>query len=256
VSTAAAVLPALALREGRRILLHPVPIGLALASTVPAYLDPAENVSGREEVAGILAFLFLFLVPVAVIFAANLVASSARRAGAGEMLDALPTGHGRRTLAVCAGGVGIALLGNAAALTQYLLGRYDDVTSTLTAWEVVCVPVMYLGAVAFGVAVARWLPWPGAALLGAIGLVLWTYSGIDNPHISSAPYVLDVNFWGDEANRNFAHQVSDVWHAAYLACLVLLAAAAAVLRERPRRLLVVGPVLAGAAVLLALVSMP
>lgn len=176
------------------------------------------------------------------------------------MFAALPSGPGRRAFAACTGGAVPALAAAAAGVAMYALshpGGVAQAEDAFAGWHIASLPLVYLGAAANGVAVARWLPWPGAAAVSVIALFAWfglTHRP-DSPAgaVITAPYYLTSLASGVEGTG--APGASDAWHAGYLLCLVLAAGIAATLRERPRLMcasgLVVGA-LAGACSVLTL----
>lgn len=235
----AALVVDLARTQGRRMLRQPaylialvwvvLGVGLGLPDT------PYEKYSG---VTGLLVF---YLGPLAF-FAANLVASSERRSGADEWTPALPMTPARRTTALllaCLLPAGVTL---GLDLVLFSVVGQPDVILPVHLSHLASVPLLVLGAAVLGVAVARLLPWPGAALLVMVGLVaanLWTSS--------RQPYLgLYVDFadWTDTDAVPGLLPGSGPWHLAYLAGLVGLAACGAFLRDVRRPWI---PVLGGAA---------
>src|SRR5262249_38841613 len=93
-------------REVRRLARHPV-VWLAVGIIAVANaLDSARAGRTAGYWYGPLFPAVTFFGPIFILFAANLVASSARRSRAEEMLSVTPTTDTRRTLAMC---LGIAL---------------------------------------------------------------------------------------------------------------------------------------------------
>ncbi len=255
VDTAAAPRTAAALigREARRLARHPVLWLLPVVVIVAAALDGASNGRTAGYWYGTIFVAVAFFAPMFVLFAANLVASGARRGRAEEMLNVTPTTDTRRTWAMSLG-VALPLAGTgavAAGAMALIDSVYDIPPDDLqTAGELAQLPFILAGAGLLGVLAARWLPFAGgvvimfvAATLG--GLVVFG-------RFDSGIWWM---WWTTEDHlRGPAPPVpGQPWlHAAYLAGLCACAAVAAVYRDRTqwRRLaLVGGPVLAATLVL-------
>ncbi|TCO59509.1 hypothetical protein [Actinocrispum wychmicini] len=236
-------------REARRLARHPA---LWLVPAVVIVTSAVDTASGGRTAGywyGTIFIAVAFFGPMFVLFAANLVASSARRSRAEEMLNVTPTTDTRRTWAMS---LGVALpLAGAGAIGAGAMALIDSVTTIppkdlLTAAELAQIPPVLAGAGLLGVLTARWLPFAGGVL---ITFVVATLGGI----------VLFGRFdsgiwwmwWTTETTigeRAPAAVPGDPWlHVAYLAGLCACAAVAAVYRDRaqwPRLALVGGPVLA------------
>jgi hypothetical protein len=130
----------------------------------------------------------------------------------------------------------------------------------LAAALVASLPLATLGGPLLGVAVARWAPFRGSALLGTVLLVIGTAYADDLPGswAAASPWanmsrslVVDGSLLGSWLRDDIVMG----WHALYIACLCALAALAALLRDgtdRRRLLVVSGGVAALAVVSLAL----
>src|SRR5262245_66154526 len=93
----------LAGREARRLARHPV---LGLAPAVVIVAAAADGATGGRTAGywyGTIFTAVAFFGPMFVLFAANLVASGARRGGAEEMLSVTPITDTRRTWAMTLG---------------------------------------------------------------------------------------------------------------------------------------------------------
>lgn len=232
-------------REGRRMLASPaylLIVGVLLLLTVGVATDlpRGRGLPGRVALQGYLGMLITYGA-LATLFAASLVASSARRTGADGVLDAAPVDPQLRTLAT---GLGVLLgpVGVASLLTLLLWYVEHGITPplpvTLRAWEYVQLPLIVLGAGLLGLAAARWVPWPGVPLALFTALIAWTmwsanslYRGGDAGFLM--PYVIsrqDVIGFGTATPLGWPG-----WHAWYLLGLCLLALAAALWRHRPLR---------------------
>jgi hypothetical protein len=167
-----------------------------------------------------------------VLFSANLVASSARRGRAEEMLNVTPTTDTRRTWAMT---LGVALpLAVAGAVGVGVMALIDSVTiippkDLLSAGELAQLPFVLAGAGLLGVLAARWLPFAGGVVITFIaatlgGLVLFGR--------------FDSGVWWmwwttDTTLADRAPVPGEPWlHAAYLAGLCACATVAAVYRDR------------------------
>jgi hypothetical protein len=232
----------LAAIEMRRLLLHPAYLAAFVYGAMVTGVDAVGGIGdfSREKVAEFIAVVFVFLLPMTAIFAASLVATSARRAGAEETLAALPvTARGRSAALLLAGLGPSAVSAVAAAMVWYLQRDLLQPSMYLSGGTLAAVPLLYLGVTALAVAAARWLPWPGAALVLLIGLVGWVGNTHGSPNaalVLTGPWIIDPD--ADKAAVIAGY--SDVWHFVYLAGLVGLAATAALFRGDIHRLIMVG----------------
>jgi hypothetical protein len=233
-------------REASRLARHPVVWLIPLIVVVAAALDGASNGRTAGYWYGTIFVAVAFFGPLFVLFAANLVASSARRSRAQEMLEVTPTTDTRRAWAMCLGvALPLAAAGAVGACAMALIDRVNTIPpeDVLTAGELAQLPFVLAGAGLLGVLGARWLPFTGGALITFVaatlgGLVVfgrfnsgiwwmwWSTSTTlaDRPPVPGEPWL----------------------HAAYLAGLCACAAVAAVYRDRTQwtRLALVGvPVL-------------
>ena len=234
-------------REARRLARHPA---LWLLPAVVVVTTAADSASGGRTTGYWYSTIFVavaFFAPMFVLFAANLVASGARRGRAEEMLNVTPTTDIRRTWAMC---LGVALppagAGAIGAGAMALIDSVADIPAEdlLTAGELAQLPFVLAGAGLLGVLAARWLPFAGgvlvvfvAATLGGLALfgrfdtgtwwMWWTTVG---------PF------------EGWVPGPGEPWlHVAYLAGLCACATVAAVYRDRtqwPRLVLVGVPVVA------------
>lgn len=177
---------------------------------------------------------------LASLFAVGLVASSARRSGAETQLDTAPLDPQLRTLAQ---GLGVVLGPFALATTLTLVLAYVEhglspaMEVSYHGWEYAAVPLAWLGAGLLGLAVARWLTWPGLPLVVFVGLVAWTVWTAGLLHDGRwggflMPFVITRQELGLGTTSVVGHLG---WHAAYLLGLCLLAFAAALWRHWPVR---------------------
>jgi hypothetical protein len=248
----------LALVEGRRILFHPVYLIIAGFFLLTAGVGTAQGGPwGRAEFREFLTTFGLLYYGLVTLFAANLVASSARRAEAESQLAPTPTDPGARTLATALGVLFPAMLGVAWAVGLWSVEHLGDpaLDRVQSSAEVAVIPLCALGAGLLGVAVARWLPWPGAALVVVVTLIAWVVIGHSHAELGwTAPWSVSPSFEDEPLLR----AGSQTWHAVYLFFLCLLAGTAALLRHRPRRrlLLLAGAVFATGAVAAGFAQLP
>lgn len=234
-------------REARRLARHPVLWPVPVVVIVTSALDGATDGRTAGYWYGTIFTAVAFFAPMFVLFAANLVASGARRGRAEEMLDVTPTADTRRTWAMS---LGVALpLAGAGAIAAGAMALIDSVDNIplkdlLTAGELAQLPLILAGAGLLGVLAARWLPFAGgtlimfvAATLGGVVLFGRFDSGI-------------WWFWWSTSTifEGVPPVPGEPWlHAAYLFGLCACATVAAVYRDRtqwPRLALIGGPVLA------------
>ncbi|MFL6118512.1 hypothetical protein [Actinophytocola sp.] len=239
-------------REARRLARHPV-LWLVLAVViVTSALDGASGGRTAGYWYGTIFVAVAFFAPMLVLFAANLVASGARRGRAEEMLSVTPTTDTRRAWAMSLGvALPLAATGAVAAGAMAVIDSVNDIPpeDLQTAGELAQLPFVLAGAGLLGVLAARWLPFAGgvvimfvAATLGGVVLFGRFDSGIW------------WMWWSTERTLEGRAPVpGEPWlHAAYLAGLCACATVAAVYRDRtqwPRLALVGAPVLAATLVL-------
>ncbi|MFI5913244.1 hypothetical protein [Dactylosporangium sp. NPDC051541] len=235
---------ALTLRESYRLARHPVIWLIPVIVLTASALDGATNGRGPAYWYDTIFIALTFFGPIFTLFAANLVAGSARRSRAEEMLQATPASDPARTWAMA---LGIALPLLAAGLigvgAMALLDTGYDLPPdvALSPGELAQLPLILPGAGLLGLLAARRLPFTGgvlimfvAATIGALVLfrrfdagLWWMWWTTAQPPEGTAP----------PPGRPWLH-------AAYLAGLCTCAAVAAVHRDRRRLLLTGAPILA------------
>lgn len=234
-------------REARRLARHPVLWLIPPIVVVTTALDGASAGRNASYWYGTVFVDVAFFAPLIVLFAANLVASSARRSRAEEMLHVTPTLETRRTWAMCLGiALPLAGVGAIAAGAMAVIDSVNDIRpeDLQTVGELAQLPLILAGAGLLGILAARWLPFAGGALitfvvatLGATNLFRRFDSGIWWMWWSTSTTFEDVPPVPGEA-----------WlHVAYLFGLCACATVAAVYRDRaqwPRLALIGAPVLA------------
>jgi hypothetical protein len=107
--------------------------------------------------------------------------------------------------------------------------------------EYLQLPALVLGAGLLGIAVARWLPWPGALPLAALAVVidfLLLYQFTDSMPTRTWFALWPVWVGGTQGMLPPQPFHQEMWHLAYLLGLGVLAGIAALLRTHgPRRAL-------------------
>jgi hypothetical protein len=222
-------------REVRRLTRHPVLWLVPAVVVVTASLDRASAGRNAGYWYGTIFTAVAFFGPIFALFSANLVASSARRSRAEEMLTVTPTTDTRRAWAMS---LGVALpLAGAGAIGAGAMALIDSVNNIapgdlLTAGELAQLPFVLAGSGLLGVLAARWLPFTGGALITFVaatlgGVVLFG-------RLDSGVWWM---WWTTETTFAGRPPVpGDPWlHAAYLAGLCACACVAAVYRDRTQR---------------------
>jgi hypothetical protein len=231
-------------REARRLARHPVLWPLPVVVVVASALDGA---SGGRTAGYWYSTIFVavaFFAPLFVLFAANLVASGARRGRAEEMLAVTPATDTRRTWAMTLGiALPLAGTGAVAAGAMALIDSLNDIPARdlQTAGELAQLPFILAGAGLLGVLAARWLAFAGGVV---IMFILATLGGL----VVFGRFDAGIWWMWWSTSRTFEDVppvAGEPWlHAAYLAGLCACAAVAAVYRDRTRLALVGAPVLA------------
>ncbi len=224
---ASGLLP-LARREAWRLVTSPAILVMAvyflLLGGVGA-VDDWRALMDRSVWAEFIAYVCLLLLGPVTYISAHLVASSARRSGAGPQLDAAPMDPRRRDLALCLGvligpggvALGLALLG---AWLASGVGFTSTDGPTIVEWsatDVAQIPVLILGAGILGVVVARWLRFPGSLLVGFVGMCALTLWMMSPPWPATQPWFswfAIIPWFADVPAR--IPTPSMAWHAVYL----------------------------------------
>ncbi|MCU7725234.1 hypothetical protein ODJ79_16010 [Actinoplanes sp. KI2] len=253
-TTATALTPAarqLGAVEARRLLRHPVYGVAVLYLAVFGVSAPFQDNGPPANAAYTVVCLDLLLVyaPVTLI-AGNRIAAATYRRRVREPFDCTPVDGRQRTVAAILGLLrGPFVVGVITTLVLVLIGAFttpstsDPLTAVYqrSAPEYLQLPALVLGAGLLGVAVARWLPRPGALPLAALGLVLeflLLYQFTDSMPTRTWFALWPVWVGGTQGMLppQPAHQ--EMWHLTYLLGLGVLAGIAALLRTPgPRRAL-------------------
>lgn len=250
------IVSALARVEAKRFARHPLFLfGIAVMLIPMADTVVRQNGGGANPMTGTL--FIAFLIGVFGFVVAHRLTTSLLRSR--ELLTSAPVGRQQGTLALClaclvpafAGVVVAAFMlvtaavwppvGDPPTASVAWFGDYSavDVLATLVATG----PVAALGGPLLGVAVARWAPFRGSALLGVVTLVFLTIlpSGEPSPwRILSAWPVLvdeydDADGEGADVSSSLVPDVEPIWVLGFLMCLCGLAVVAALLRDPEHR---------------------
>jgi hypothetical protein len=263
----------LALTEARRFALHPLFLLAVLLEVtilvVMAFQRDVVTVSPLED-----TVFSAFLFGVFGFVVAHRLTTGLKPAR--ELPETVPTSEHRRTVALCLACLVPFATGVLLTLTWVVAGALwppqPQAPAETVAWFadmpgwplaaaiVASLPLATLGGPLLGVAVARWAPFRGSALLGTVLLVVGSAYGdaLPGSWFAASPWanmssslVVDGTILGSWLREG----VVMGWHALYIACLCALAALAALLRDgtdRRRLLLVSGGVSALAVVSLVL----
>jgi prolipoprotein diacylglyceryltransferase len=245
---------ALARVEAKRFARHPLfLLGVAIM------LIPMGAVLWQQEVDAnpMVGTLFIaFLIGVFGFIVAHRLTTSLLRTR--DLAGTTPVGRQQRTLALClacrvpatAGGVvaafmlvtGLIWTPVGDPVTAHVAWFRDDPAIDVLATLIAMGPVAALGGPLLGVAVARWAPFRGSALIGVVTLVFLTALPSEAPNpwrvLSVWPILVDehVNDGGGPiVSSNFMPGVEPIWVLFYLLCLCGLAVVAALLRDPGHR---------------------
>jgi hypothetical protein len=242
---AGAAVGTLARREASRIIRHPVYAVLLLYFVVLVGVQATTSLwpPSRDSVRDLLVTLGLLWLGPATFFAANLIASSARRAHAESQLAATPTAAQARTLAICLGVLLPATLATGFAVMLWLVEHNGSTLEYAQGpAELAVIPLCTLGGGLLGIATDRWLPWRGSPAIVGFAVLAWVVAVMDRGDLQwTAPWTMSSGYYHDAQLA----AGSPLWHAVYLLGLALLAAVAALLRHASYRrpLLALGTVL-------------
>jgi hypothetical protein len=265
-----ATLLALARADARRYARHPLFL-LPCAVLVAAMVSNLVQHKGGGTNPMVDTMTIAFLVGVFGFVVSHRLTTSLLRTR--ELAGTVPVEQQTRTLALCLACLVPAAVGVAATAYMLIVNAVwppDGEPSSLpVAWFsdypasdvlpalIAMGPVAALGGPLLGVAVARWAPFRGSALLGVVVLVFATAvpasDGRGGPaRLASAwPVLIDEHVGEGEriVSSTIVADISPVWALGWVLCLCGLAVVAALLRDpvNRRRLLAVGGLLATAA---------
>lgn len=243
-------LAALAMADARRFARHPLFLFSAGLVLVITGIGITNHEVANVGVEGTVLPAFMFGVVGFVV--AHRLTTALRRSG--DLADTAPVSSQRRTLALCLACLAPTAGGMAVVILVVVFGAiwppslpgghvaWFGYESNLTIWSILFGDVVLaaLGGPLLGVALARWAPFRGSALLGMCLLVIGvvSVSTLPAPWYAASPWVV----FNDETLRNGEYQtsfvraaVSPVWWSGYAACLCGLAVVAALLRDPAHR---------------------
>lgn len=237
----------LARREAWRMMTSPALAVMAVYFLLVAGIDTSQAEEGlgslfnRATLASVLALIVTLFMGLVTFVSAHLVASSARRAGAGAQLDAAPMSPRRRDLGLClAVAIGPALTALLLALTSAWLASgvpsADGDLPGADGWsitDVIQVTAVVLGAGILGIVVARWLPLPGSLLVGFLGMCLVTVwmTAPALPALRSWYAWFPVIPWLTGVDPALTPTSSMAWHGVYLLAWCWVGVCAVALRH-------------------------
>jgi hypothetical protein len=260
----------LARADARRYARHPLFL-IPCAALVAALVAQVVQRSGGGASPMVGTMTTAFLLGVFGFVVAHRLTTSLLRSP--ELAGTVPVGRQQRTLALClaclvpfAAGTFVAGFmvvtamiwppdGEPSSLPVAWFGDYPavDVLAILLAMG----PLATLGGPLLGVAVARWAPFRGSALLGVVALVVATVLPASDDRgsgwrlASAWPVLVDEHVGAHEkvVSTTIVTDIAPVWALGWVACLCGLAVVAALLRDPEHRrplLLTAGALTVGA----------
>ncbi|GAA1973226.1 hypothetical protein GCM10009798_38060 [Nocardioides panacihumi] len=262
-----ATLLALAKADARRYARHPLFVLPCVLLIVLMIVDYVQNKGGGTNPM-VATMTIAFLLGVFGFVIAHRLTTSLRRTR--ELVGTVPVDHQARTLSLCLACLVSGMAGAACAVHMLIVnalwppqgippsapvtwfGDYPavDVLATL----ILMGPLAALGGPLLGVAVARWAPFRGSALLGVVVLVVATAIPASDDRggaerlASAWPVLMDEHVEnGKVLSTTFVASIEPVWALGWVLCLCGLAVVAALLRDPAHRRVLV---IAGAALTL------
>jgi hypothetical protein len=243
-------LVALAGADARRYARHPLYLlatGVLLFSLAQGIVTQQPTKIGIEE-----TLAPAFLLGIFGFVVAHRLTTSLRRTG--DLADTAPVTSQRRTAALCLACLLPIATGALVVLVQVIAASvwpptlpgghvawfgYEPNTAV---WGVLIGDVVLaaLGGPLLGVAVARWAPFRGSALLGMVVLISVAILAqvVPSPWYAFSPWVIfsDEHVVGGEyQTSSILDTVAPLWWCGYAACLCGLASVAALLRDSGHR---------------------
>lgn len=240
--------------EARRMLRHPAYlVGLAWLALLATNLT-IDVIHSRNElwnaVYGITMIGICMLYAPLTVISANRVAAAAFRRRVREPLDVAPVDARQRSIGailgllrgpVLVGVAAMVIMSVVAPLTAPKAGDPANGIYGRGVLEHLQVPVLILGAGLLGIALARWVPLPGA--LPLVVLILWEgtaglYAPADANGVVHAPtwFAPWITWAAENAGLAVNHPLGqEMWHLGYLLGLSVLAGVAALLRTPGNR---------------------
>lgn len=239
----------LARADARRFARHPLflvgvlfLLTLAVATVVQQSSGNADTMSGPLLIALALG-VFGFVV-------AHRLTTSLRRSG--DLAATTPVGQRQRTAALCLACLVPATTATLVTIFMIVTGQLwppegatpdapvawfgDESTIEMLAILIAAGPVAALGGPLLGVAVARWAPFRGSALIGMVLLIMSAVmpSEASGPWRALTPWAAFVDSKVVDSELISSRIIDDVspqWYLGFVLCLCGLAAVAALLRD-------------------------
>lgn len=248
-------LRALARADARRYARHPLFLLPCLVLLLGLVAQLAQR-SGGGTSPMIATMTTAFLLGVFGFVVAHRLTTSLLRSR--ELAGTVPVGQQRRTIALCLACLVPFAAGTACAVTMVVTAAIwppaGDPSSLPVAWfgdfpaiDVLAVllamgPLATLGGPLLGVAVARWAPFRGSALLGVVALVFFTAIPASNANGSTMrlaaawPVLIDEQVVNERVvSTTIVPSIEPVWALGWVVCLCGLAVVAALLRDPEHR---------------------
>jgi hypothetical protein len=240
--------------EAKRFASHPLFLFGIAVMLIPMADSLIRQDTGANPMVGTL--YIAFLIGVFGFVVAHRLTTSLLRSR--DLVATAPVGRQQRTAALCLACLVPAFAGVVVAgfmlVTNALWPPVGEPATASVAWLrdypaidvlaalVAMGPVAALGGPLLGVAVARWAPFRGSALLGVVTLVFLTAVPSESPspwRVLSAWPIL-VNEYVDEdggpiVRSSLVPGVEPIWVLGFLLCLCGLAVVAALLRDAEHR---------------------
>jgi hypothetical protein len=226
---------ALAIREGRLLVTHPVALVALAFIPITHTFEPGPSWDPWDFISapGLILSMWYGLP---VYFAANRCASRARRAGTEEWLDAMPTSPVRRTAALCLACMGPFFVA-VVLLIAFSIWASQQPENVLPPgpWRHLATALTVLGAGLLGVMVSQWFPFTGASSLVMIAIITAHLALQEDPSLTLLTGTPEWSAYRAFPSRALLTQAPPIWHAFYLLGLCCMAASGAFLTHKDCR---------------------
>jgi len=234
------VVPVLALRESRRLLLHPFTL-LGFAVYIVATVATLLGDEGPRSAFETITLVQAFYPGTMLVLSGAMLATRDLRAGSSEVLGPLPGRAEERVKALLLASAAPAVVGLVLTLGLHAvhlgLDRYAGTPDGVPGvWHMLGGPVTLFGASVFGAMVGVWLPSRVSALLGLVALVVYNLAVDGRGEYQLLGMAVSWARWGLYPD-SWAGVVdgSPALHVVYLLGLCGMAAAATWVRVADRR---------------------